>query len=165
MSMISIRRFNDVLPSLGGSTVDVTGIVSFHSLLHFSVVRFNSPLHDVTVRFDSPLHLATVRWLSTAKCSGKILLPAVSCNGEIWLLLNDAAGRFLQKSLTWLPCSIMGRRDLTPRCKMQRAVKLQFKQLHEFETKFEKKIGYSPESKVGTFDRKNGGKNLALMSL
>jgi hypothetical protein len=43
------------------------------------------------------------------------------------------------------------RLDLTPCGKIQRGVKLQFKELHEFENKVEK-IGYESGSKVYTFD-------------
>jgi hypothetical protein len=40
---------------------------------------------------------------------------------------------------------------------MQRRVKLQVKELHEVETKFEKNLGFESGSKGSTFDGKNGG--------
>jgi hypothetical protein len=50
---------------------------------------------------------------------------------------------------------------------MQRGVKLQIQKLHEFESKFEKNLGYEPGSKVGTFDEKKigGGQSHATVPL
>jgi hypothetical protein len=60
----------------------------------------------------------------------------------------------------------MQQRDLIPCCIMQWGDKLQFKYLHEFESKFEKNLGCESGSKVGTFDEKNvGGKSRATVPL
>jgi hypothetical protein len=50
---------------------------------------------------------------------------------------------------------------------MQRGVKLQIRKLHEFESKFEKNLGYESGSKVGTFDGKKigGGQSHATVPL
>jgi hypothetical protein len=49
---------------------------------------------------------------------------------------------------------------------MQQGVKLQLQKFHEFETKFEKHLGYESGSKVGTFDEQNrGGKYRATVPL
>jgi hypothetical protein len=59
------------------------------------------------------------------------------------------------------------RKDLTPRCIMQRGVKLQFRELHECQTKFEKNSGNESGYKVGTFDGEKigGGKSRATVLL
>ncbi len=50
---------------------------------------------------------------------------------------------------------------------MQQGVKLNFIELHEFENKSEKNVGYDSGSKVGTFDetKNGGGKSRATVPL
>jgi hypothetical protein len=77
--------------------------------------------------------------LLVANCSGKIWLPAAKCSGEIWLPAVSCSGE-IRLSAAW--CSRESNFNLNLNLKPN----------------WNKKSGYASESKVGTFDEKNGGR-------
>ncbi len=98
----------------------------FDSPLHHAAVRFDSPLHHAAVGFDSLLHHAVVRFDSllhnAAERFDSLLQNAV---GKFDSPLHHTADRFdspLQYAVARFDSLLL--RDLTPRCIMQRGVKL-----------------------------------------